>query len=136
MSKQRYIEAKQRWAEKQKAAGITARAVRSQDRLPPGQTLTEGFPTYGGLAGRDLDAIAAGLHEIVDEQYRRYRVRTNEYIGEKLVAETRGEVGPKLQALEQAVAARLQPPADAAAAAKPKPPASTGAKPATPAKKP
>jgi tyrosine phenol-lyase len=48
--------------------------------------LTEGFPTYGGLAGRDLDAIAAGLREIVDEQYLRYRVRTNEYIGEKLTA--------------------------------------------------
>ena len=48
--------------------------------------LTEGFPTYGGLAGRDLDAIAVGLREIVDEQYLRYRVRTNEYIGEKLMA--------------------------------------------------
>jgi tryptophanase len=48
--------------------------------------LTEGFPTYGGLAGRDLDAIAVGLHEIVDEQYLRYRVRTNEYVGEKLTA--------------------------------------------------
>ncbi|HSW33176.1 MAG TPA: tryptophanase [Steroidobacteraceae bacterium] len=48
--------------------------------------LTEGFPTYGGLAGRDLDAIAVGLGEIVDEQYLRYRVRTNEYIGEKLTA--------------------------------------------------
>ncbi len=47
--------------------------------------LTEGFPTYGGLAGRDLDAIAVGLGEIVDEQYLRYRVRTNEYIGEKLL---------------------------------------------------
>jgi len=48
--------------------------------------LTEGFPTYGGLSGRDLEAIAVGLHEIVDEQYLRYRVRTNEYIGEKLIA--------------------------------------------------
>jgi tryptophanase len=48
--------------------------------------LTEGFPTYGGLAGRDLEAIAVGLHEIVDEQYLRYRVRTNEYVGDKLTA--------------------------------------------------
>jgi DMSO/TMAO reductase YedYZ molybdopterin-dependent catalytic subunit len=44
MSKARYIEAKQRWAEKQKARGVTARAVPSQDRLPPGQKLTDGFP--------------------------------------------------------------------------------------------
>ena len=59
-----------------------ALAVAARNRL----ILTEGFPTYGGLAGRDLDAIAVGLREIVDEQYLRYRVRTNEYIGEKLMA--------------------------------------------------
>jgi len=47
---------------------------------------TEGFPTYGGLAGRDLDAIAQGLAEIVDEHYLRYRVRTNAYISERLEA--------------------------------------------------
>jgi tryptophanase len=48
--------------------------------------LTEGFPSYGGLAGRDLDAIAQGLAEIVDEDYLRYRTRVNEYIVERLAA--------------------------------------------------
>ncbi len=46
---------------------------------------TEGFPTYGGMSGRDLDALAQGLTEIVDEDYLRYRLRTNAYIVEKLV---------------------------------------------------
>lgn len=57
-------------------------AQKARNRL----IMTEGFPTYGGLAGRDLDAIAQGLTEIVDEEYLKYRVRSNAYIVERLDA--------------------------------------------------
>jgi tyrosine phenol-lyase len=61
------------------ALNDTELAARCRDDL----ILTEGFPTYGGLAGRDLDALAVGLREVLEPDYLRYRVRTAEYLAEK-----------------------------------------------------
>ena len=57
-------------------------AVESRNLL----ILTEGFPTYGGMAGYDLEAVAQGLEEVLDEDYLRYRTRSVDYLAEKVLA--------------------------------------------------
>jgi tyrosine phenol-lyase len=75
-------------AKKDGLANIGGFVASSDDRLARQEQelliLTEGFPTYGGLAGRDLEAIAVGLREVVEEDYLRYRIASTAYLGEGL----------------------------------------------------
>jgi len=72
-------------AKKDAFANIGGFLCTNDDRLAQQETnlliLTEGFPTYGGLAGRDLDAIAVGLEEILHPDYLRYRIASTGYLG-------------------------------------------------------
>jgi tyrosine phenol-lyase len=76
-------------AKKDGLANIGGFLASNEDRLARQEEelliLTEGFPTYGGLAGRDLEAIAVGLTEVVNEDYLRYRMASTHYLGEGLM---------------------------------------------------
>ncbi len=72
-------------AKKDAFANIGGLLCTNDDRLAVQETnlliLTEGFPTYGGLAGRDLEAIAVGLEEVLHPDYLRYRIASTGYLG-------------------------------------------------------
>jgi tryptophanase len=72
-------------AKKDAFANIGGFLCSNDDRIAQQETnlliLTEGFPTYGGLAGRDLDAIATGLEEVLEPDYLRYRIASTSYLG-------------------------------------------------------
>jgi tryptophanase len=75
-------------AKKDAFANIGGLLCSNDDRLAMQETnlliLTEGFPTYGGLAGRDLEAIAVGLREVLDPDYLRYRIVSTGYLGRNI----------------------------------------------------
>src|SRR5262249_39641392 len=72
-------------AKKDAFANIGGFLCTNDDRLAEQETnlliLTEGFPTYGGLAGRDLEAIAVGLEEVLQPEYLEYRIASTAYLG-------------------------------------------------------
>ncbi len=72
-------------AKKDAFANIGGLLCTNDDRLAEQQkdllTLTEGFPTYGGLAGRDLEAMAVGLQEVLQPEYLEYRIASTAYLG-------------------------------------------------------
>src|SRR5579864_2433589 len=72
-------------AKKDAFANIGGMLCTNDDRLAAQETnlliLTEGFPTYGGLAGRDLEAIAVGLEEVLHPDYLQYRIASTGYLG-------------------------------------------------------